>query len=222
LIPDAAADALDKAHSSTALWALIPVKPFGEGKSRLAEHLRRDQRAALSRLLLSRLLEATTATGCFAGRVVVSRDPEVLAMAAAAAALPLPEEAGELNAALEQARACAVKHGADAVLVLPADLPNVTATALREVIEAARDAAITPNVLIVPSTTQGTNALLLQPPEAIPFAFGPESATRHAELATDRDLEVLVFPSIPLAVDVDLPDDLSPDLAIMLGHSFGE
>jgi 2-phospho-L-lactate guanylyltransferase len=196
------------------LWALIPVKPFGEGKSRLAPTFGRTERAQLSRILLGRVLHAVAEAGCFAGAVVVSRDAEVLRMAAEAGALPLPELRRDLNAALEQGRAFAVVQGAGALLVLPADLPNVTAAALRTVAEQAAALGDGPGVAIAPSATGGTNALLLQPPAAIPFSYGLQSAARHAAFAHARALPVLHLEIAALTLDVDLPEDLPDDLPL--------
>ncbi len=193
------------------LFVLVPVKPFGHGKSRLAPHLDREQRAALSRSLLLRVLHAVNQAACFDGCVVVSRDAEVLSMAAANGARPLRETAEGLNPALEQARAFAVALGAQALLVLPADLPSVEALALRALV--AQAAALGEGVLIVPSTSGGTNALLLQPPDAIPFAYGPQSAARHTRLALARGRRVHILDEPSLAIDVDLPADLPPELA---------
>lgn len=204
------------------LWVLIPVKPFGEGKSRLAPRLSRAQRAELSRALLARVLHATAAENmpAIAGRVVVSRDPAALQMATSAGAHPLRELTPELNAALEQGRAFAVAQGAQALLVLPADLPNVSPAALEALLRAAVEPAECGNhdwgapwgVAIVASATGGTNALLLQPADAIPFAFGPASALRHCALARARGLPARWIENPALLLDVDLPADLPDEL----------
>ena len=43
-------------------WAIIPVKPFRAGKSRLAGLLGAEDRAALNRRLFGRVLNATLGT----------------------------------------------------------------------------------------------------------------------------------------------------------------
>ena len=194
-----------------ATWVVIPVKPFGQGKSRLAPHLSQEERASLSRSLLARVLAATAAAGCFAGRLVVSRDPEALEMAQAAGALPVPEVSRGLNLALRQGADVAIWSGAEALLVLPADLPNVSADVLRALLDDTPEAD---GVLIAPSATGGTNALWLRPPNAIPFAFGEQSAARHTALAQESGRPVRLFQSAALALDVDLPSDLPADLHI--------
>lgn len=67
-----------------------------------------------------------------------------------------------------------------------------------------------PVVVVAPDRhRQGTNALLVCPVGLIKYDFGPNSFTRHCELARQAGahLEVCELPS--LALDVDLPEDLA-------------
>ena len=81
-----------------------------------------------------------------------------------------------LNAALTQAARYAAARGATKVLVLPTDMPNLTAEDVRTMASPSnRD----PQIIIAPSRDGGTNALMLQPAQAIPFAFGRGQFQRH-------------------------------------------
>ena len=51
-------------------WAIIPVKPLGAGKSRLAAVLGAEQRAALNKHLFGRVLQATLGVARHYGRLV--------------------------------------------------------------------------------------------------------------------------------------------------------
>lgn len=187
------------------LWLLVPVKPFREGKSRLAPLLDNEERAALSRSLLEQLLDAAGEANLFAGIAVISRDVEVLDLAREHGASPLLETGQTLNGALEEARRYAIHQGADAIAILPADLPCLKTEDLHALVERAPAGR---GMLIVPSETGGTNALLLRPPDALPFAFGLQSFDRHRELARERGLAVTVWQSATLAFDIDVPADL--------------
>ncbi len=169
------------ANEFGSLWLLVPVKPFAESKSRLSPPLDGAARAALSRELLERLLSSAQAAATFAGVLVVSRDAEVRACASAWGAQPLIEETADLNAALEQARRVAIAQGAASIMVLPADLPLVSAG---ELVAVAAAAPAAPCIVIVPSSTGGTNALLVRPAGALPFAYGSDSYARHCQLAS--------------------------------------
>ncbi len=110
-----------------------------------------------------------------------------------------------LNQALTQATQAAVGRGAEAVLVLPADLPLLTADDIRQLYTLG---ATQPGIVITRSPDGGTNALLVRPAGAIEFAFGSASFAQHTQLAQSADVPVQVYASPTLALDVDWPEDL--------------
>jgi len=193
------------------LWLIVPIKPFAQSKSRLASTLTVEGRTLLIRTLFRHVLVTARASQLFSGILVVSRDADALAIASEEGAIPLLETGNDLNAALEEARASTWISDATALLVLPADLPNITIAELQRLASSENLPAHprAPMVTLVPSNTGGTNALLQQPPHAIPFAFGEDSFARHSRLARQRALPVHVLESPALAFDVDLPDDLA-------------
>jgi 2-phospho-L-lactate guanylyltransferase len=54
----------------------------------------------------------------------------------------------------------------------------------------------------------GTNALLIQPPEILPFAFGADSFEAHLVAARRRGLDVKICERPHLAFDLDTAGDL--------------
>jgi 2-phospho-L-lactate guanylyltransferase len=62
-------------------------------------------------------------------------------------------------------------------------------------------------VLVPDRHGRGTNALLLEPPTAIPFAFGGDSRSAHASLAASVGAAYLELDG-PLALDLDTPEDV--------------
>ena len=183
---------------------VVPVRSLEGAKSRLGAVLDAEERRDLVERLLLRTVAAALATPGVADVVVVSPDPEVLAVASGAGARPLTQRSRGLNPALQEARAAI---DADRLLVLPADLPAVTAEDLARIL-AAGDAAGAPSVILAPDRHgRGTNALLLAPPDAIDFAFGGDSRAAHAWLASSADAAYGEVPGV-LALDVDTPDDL--------------
>jgi 2-phospho-L-lactate guanylyltransferase len=56
---------------------------------------------------------------------------------------------------------------------------------------------------------QGTNALLLRPPDVIDFQFGPRSAQMHARRALDAGAQLRWFRSDSICLDLDSPEDLA-------------
>jgi 2-phospho-L-lactate guanylyltransferase len=113
------------------VYCLIPAKPYAESKTRLAPALSPEERAALSRRLLLRTVRL--AREVVGPVVVVSRDETLLEEVQAEGAWGLVEETPGLNPALAQAARFAVDRGAAGVLVLPADLPLLTAADLEAI-----------------------------------------------------------------------------------------
>ncbi len=187
-------------------WAIVPVKPLKRAKSRLACALTADERCALSQALLEHVLAVLAASHGLAGVVVVSRDPQVLDLAAVHGAQAVRERGWGLNRALEQGIAWATKRGADAVLIVPADLPCLRPDDVAGVLRLAN---AEPAVVIAPCRrSTGTNLLLLRPPGVIRPAFGPDSFRRHVAAAQAAAAQVLVYRSPTSGLDTDLIDDL--------------
>jgi 2-phospho-L-lactate guanylyltransferase len=126
-------------------------------------------------------------------------------------AMSLEQATDGLNEGLGEARVAAGAE-ATAVVVLPVDLPGITARDIDLLVEAARialrDAPERPVVVLVPDRHgTGTNALLLSPPDAIGFRFGDGSRAAHAAAAQARGASYVELGG-PLTFDVDTPDDL--------------
>ena len=184
---------------------VVPVRSFENAKSRLGAVLDAEERHELVERLLRRTIAAGLETPGVAEVLVVSPDPEVLAIAAESGARALHQETRGLNHSLSEAREAADPDGR--LLVLPGDLPGVTPAAITAVIEAASRAR-RPCVGIVPDRHgRGTNALLLDPPDVIDPAFGGDSRAAHAWLAGSAEA-TLVELGGPLSLDIDTPDDL--------------
>jgi 2-phospho-L-lactate guanylyltransferase len=182
---------------------VIPSKPYDEAKTRLAPILTPDQRVELSRLLLLRTVRL--AHSLLDEVVVVSRDRDLLEDVRIEGALPLPERGRGLNAALTQAAGALPAARAGGVLVLPADLALVTA---RDILEILHQAVAPRSVVLAPCQREvGTNALLVQPPLLIPYAFGVNSFARHTAAARAAGVQPVVIRSPTLAFDLDTPAD---------------
>jgi 2-phospho-L-lactate guanylyltransferase len=200
--------------------AIIPVGTLEGAKTRLADTLDAEERHDLVEDLLARTVASALAAAPFDDVLVISPDPEVLTRAAEIGARTLRQRTKGLNAGLREARADVLAGGAEAILVLPIDLPFVTAEAVSALLEPLtaddsptpatepRVAGITDGhvVLVTDRHGTGTNALALRPPEIIDFAFGPGSRRAHraaAEAAHAAYTEI----GGPLTVDLDTPED---------------
>ena len=183
----------------------MPVRALEGAKSRLGSVLDAEERAALVLRLLDRTLTAAAAARSVGEVVVVSPDPAVLRRAQRRGVRGIAQRSSGLNAALEEA--VRATRAAGRLLVLPGDLPGVSADVIDELAIAA-DRAGRPSVVLVPDRHgRGTNALLLDPPGAIPFAFGTDSRGAHRELASAAGVTYVELTG-PLSLDIDTPDDL--------------
>jgi 2-phospho-L-lactate guanylyltransferase len=156
--------------------------------------------------MMGRVVAALRAAGV-ENVCVVSPDRIVLEEAQKRGAEPLRQESRGLNPALDEGRLWAMERGARYLLILPADLPLLDAEDVRAVLDRVGEG---PRVVISPDGAHaGTNALLLSPPDALPFAFGPDSYETHLRAAREHGLDVRVCERLHLAFDLDTADDLA-------------
>jgi 2-phospho-L-lactate/phosphoenolpyruvate guanylyltransferase len=188
------------------VYAVVPVKDLRGTKSRLAPVLDPGARAGLTLYMMGRVVGAIREAG-IEDVCVVSPDRMVLEEAKRRGATPLIQESRGLNPALEEGRRRAMGLGASKLLVLPADLPLLDA---EDVLAVLREAGGEPTVVIAPDGARsGTNALLIQPPDVLPFAFGTGSFEAHVGAARRRGLDVRVCERSHLAFDLDTAGDLA-------------
>jgi 2-phospho-L-lactate guanylyltransferase len=188
------------------LAAIIPVGTFEGAKSRLGGSLDAEERHDLVDGLLARTVETALAVARLDDVLVISPDRAVLARAAGLGARTMLQRSDGLRAGLAEARDDVVAGGADAVMVLPIDLPFVSTAAIDALLDAlpASGPAV---VLVADRHGTGTNALVLRPPEVVDFAFGPGSRGAHGDLARAAGAPYIEVES-PLSFDLDTPDDL--------------
>jgi 2-phospho-L-lactate/phosphoenolpyruvate guanylyltransferase len=192
-------------------WALVPIRGLETAKTRLGGGLDAEERRDLVVDLLERTLVATRDARRVTGTIVVTMDPAAAGIARDHRAVGLVERAPGLNGAISAARSVAVARGATAVLVLPADLPAISAATIDALLEAA-DSARSPEAvglvaLVTDQHGRGTNALLVSPPGRIEPLFGPASRDLHRAAAAGAGATFIELDG-PLGLDVDTIDDL--------------
>lgn len=195
---------MDAAH----VVAIIPVGALAGAKSRLGGTLDAEERRDLVDRMLDRTVRAVLASAGIDETLVISPDREALEAAATLGARTLLQRSQGLNRGLREARDDALAGGADAVIVVPIDLPLVSPSALAEIIAPLQVIAERPLVVLAPDRHgRGTNALILAPPNAIEFGFGGDSRAAHAACAAEAGARYVELDG-PLSVDIDTPDDL--------------
>jgi len=192
----------------TRIAAIIPVSTLDGAKTRLGEALDAEERRDLVDGFLARTVVAALAVDRLDDVLVVSPDREVLRRAADLGARTLRQRSRGLNSGLREARADVVAGGAEAILVLPIDLPFVTAETVGAVVEQLAQPEPPAAVILVPDRHgKGTNVLGLRPPTAIDFGFGRASRRVHRTAAETAGAAYLELGG-PLTIDLDTADDL--------------
>jgi len=177
---------------------ILPVRDF-DGMSRLSGVLSPKRRAELSRALCA--VAAAAAHNAELNIVVISSSPDVVNWADGHELAVWSDPGSGLSAAASTA---VTRMGPDPWMVLHADLPLVTAAALRRVAETCEDAPV-----LVPSHDGGTNVIASRGP--FPFSYGPGSFHRHFAAVPDA----LIVSTAELSIDIDSPAQLAafPELA---------
>jgi 2-phospho-L-lactate guanylyltransferase len=188
--------------------AILPVKSFGAAKQRLASALGAGSRQALAQAMFSDVLASLRRVpGVDAVAVVTSdRVAEAAALGERVEVLRDTAMTGQSAAALIGIR-YAQAHGFDRVLLVPGDTPLLDPGEVAALLRRALDNG-TAAVVVPDRHGEGTNALLLTPPDAIEPSFGPGSCARHVASARDAGVACAVEHLPTLALDVDTGQDL--------------
>ncbi len=190
---------------------LIPVKNLSTAKQRLAAVLDQPARTELAQAMLHDVVGALAA---WTGRptcALVTGDPFALELARQYdfEIIADPANPGETGA-IEMATELCVARGVDSTLVIPADIPLIQASEIKQILTQAPAEG---SVLAPAADGRGTNAAFRRPANLFPLRFGNDSFKPHlaAAKATGKRCIVLQLPCI--AVDVDNPADLQRLLA---------
>jgi 2-phospho-L-lactate/phosphoenolpyruvate guanylyltransferase len=189
------------------VWAIIPIKETHDAKQRLASVLSAPLRQALALAMLEDVLEAVTNVTGLGGVILVTVDPLAIVLAHRYGAKTIKDGAygGHTGAVTAGARYL-IAHGRSTMLTLPGDLPLVTAAEIEQLIAAHRPA---PAFTIAPAhDDQGSNAILMSPPDAVSLRFGEDSFFPHLSAARASGIEPCVVRLPGIASDIDNPQDL--------------
>lgn len=193
------------------IWAVIPVKPLRDSKSRLAHILTPDQRAELTSQLLQRTLHAIKESEQIYRTLVISRDPAVLKLARQEGVFTFNEgDRQGLNPAVTRAAGVTAARRADSILILPADLPFITAEDIvKFTLPLPADTEQTHDLAIICPDLEyeGTNALLLSPPLEFTFQYGVGSFHKHKQETLKRQRRLIIVELPGIQFDVDTEED---------------
>jgi 2-phospho-L-lactate guanylyltransferase len=190
--------------TTAGIFAVVPAKDFDKAKSRLSAALDQQGRAELARRLFLHVLQVLGSCSELAGVLVLTDSDEVEALSRAAGARVV-RDAGVFELGEIVDGALATLADANAALIVMADLPELSARDVRELVELAPRF----DVVVAPDRHElRTNALYLAAPFT-PTRFGQDgSFARHVADAQARGARSVVHRSPGLGLDLDEPADL--------------
>src|SRR5919197_2237933 len=199
--------------------AVLPVKRFDDAKRRLDRALTAGTRRALAKAMVADVLHALRRSERIDRVVVVTGESGAEALARAYDAEAIPDDDRGHSHAARSGIDWALERDYDRVLLVPGDCPALDPNEIDELVGGGMSA---PDVVIVPDRHgEGTNALLLAPPDAIAPSFGPGSRVRHERAAEAAGAPWRIAAPRSLLPGVDTADDIAPLRAALEARTRG-
>lgn len=204
---------LQKNKSPTSdLWVVIPVKPPRQSKKRL-KGFSNSFRAGLALAMLQDVLTALAGAKSVNGIVIATMDAEI-AQLAAGGGIHVVDEAGPpgMNRAIAQGCEYAKRCGAGSLVVIPLDIPLLTAAEFDRLVGELRQrsgTADSPVLGIVPAAGRGgTNWMYVGTQCPFTPLYGTDSYSRHLEQARRDGYRTVSIESPTVSLDIDEASDL--------------
>lgn len=205
-------------------FGVVPVKDLSKAKDRLSSVLPQTHRTSLAYAMLRDVLEQLAGCEQLDRAFIVTLDKKAAEIAheLGIEVIPEQEQNGE-SASVEFAAGKCIEMGADSMIVVPGDAPLITSQDI-DFLVTQQEELERPYVIMVPARDElGTNAILRNPPDAIPSRFGHDSFNKHKAEANERNIRYLSFKNPRIALDIDNPDDLQELLKHRTeSHTFNE
>jgi len=186
----------------------VPVKRFERSKSRLGTILSIEQRRTLCELLLLNTIIALEQSHAISKILVVTSEKSAVELASSIGAecLKLNCDNG-VNEALVLANEYSSNNGADATVVIPQDIPLLTASDIDSL--CSRAELLVKCIVICPSIRyDGTNALLRKPPKLIKTFYDEDSFNSHVRASTITNVPIRFHLSRRIMIDLDSAEDI--------------
>ena len=190
------------------MFAIVPVKNFESGKSRLASLLTVEERVKLSELFLDYTLNTLTNTSAISNVVVVSSDKRAERIAKIHNAKFLQEKKNQgVNAAVALADVYISEFAVDATIVIPQDLPLLLPEDIERICTSAQEHEKC--LVICPSLRfDGSNALLRRPPLLITTNYDNDSYNVHIKKAKASNAIIKIIKTKRIMTDIDTVEDV--------------
>ncbi len=193
------------------MWALIPLKRYGQAKQRLSGFLMPGERISLLKAMLEDLLFVLCGHPEIESVLLVSDEPTVKKMALDKALELITEEelgVNGLNDVVQAAVSKLAQRGIDDVMVIHGDLPLLTEQEISILIKSHQQAK-SPAVTIAQDIEgQGSNCVLCTPASQMHFQYGVNSLQKHRVHAQEISASLQIINLPGAQCDIDTPVDL--------------
>lgn len=194
------------------MWAVVPLKNPAEAKQRLSSVLTNAERASLMLAMVEDVILALKGARGLDGILLVSRAP-VARELAQRHLIELYNESptADLSEAVQAAGGyLVVNRGATGTLIVPGDVPLITARDVEIVLEQHDQMTLVPDL-----EGDGTNCIVSTPPNLIRYRFDGHSFKPHLEAAYGIGITPRIVRNDHIGLDVDSPDDLRTLIALL-------
>jgi 2-phospho-L-lactate guanylyltransferase len=180
-------------------FALVPVNRLSEAKTRLSSIFSPEERRELVICMLKDVLDSLEGLKL----IIISPGDLREILEDYTFQFILEEKKQGLNAAVERANRYAIENGAEATLFVPADTPLIKKAHVEDILRLGEEHPL----IISPSRRGGTGVLFRRPPDIIDGRFTPTSFSDHRKEASSKGVEMFVYDSFFLSLDIDTPED---------------
>jgi 2-phospho-L-lactate/phosphoenolpyruvate guanylyltransferase len=191
-------------YSKTAI--IIPIKKFDHSKTRLGSFLNPKERKELTKLLMLETLDKISNLG---QKQIIMVSGERLELADKFRDMVIIKEndLNGVNNAIGMANKFIKDNEFSESLVIPIDLPFLSAKDLDDVIKTSRK--FEKGICIVPSKRfDGTNVLLRKPNMVIDTFYDNNSFYNHVKSAAENNISIEIIKNENLMIDLDTVDDI--------------
>ncbi|MGI6250510.1 MAG: 2-phospho-L-lactate guanylyltransferase [Anaerolineaceae bacterium] len=190
------------------IWAIVPVKPFLKGKSRLHQMLETEEVVELNRGLFLHTIQLLQNTPEIDEILVVSRSESVIRLAAGLNTRTLREKRPySLNSAVNQAQTVLQNVTDVKILIVPTDLPWMEQRDLAKFLSMIGNSGRQVG-MVSDQHKQGTNLLFISPVNQMCSLFGTSSYLNHCQAALESGADLLIYELENIQRDLDNPAEL--------------
>jgi 2-phospho-L-lactate guanylyltransferase len=197
---------------STSTVAIIPVRTIPSAKHRLASLLDSTSRRKLAVAMLEDVLDAAKKAHEINRIIILTSEKKLLNANLLQKYEVYTTKSNGLNSELIDCTRLIEEQGADAAIIILADLPLLTAQVLDTLVHLGYQQSRP--VVAMDWAGTGTNILYLSPPTFLNPHFGANSLQAHMKAAKRRGTSAICFAALESALDIDDQDSLNRFLQI--------